>query len=63
MQGALILAKENSELRVTNAKQKQKRNRSNRKIPHECDISVQEVRELRSEPIETQIARIVEVRE
>lgn len=60
LQGAAILAKENSELRAANKKQKQKRNRSTRQIAHEGDLSVQEVRELRSEPIEAQIARIAQ---
>lgn len=58
MQSAAFLEKEVSDLRAANEKQKQKRTRSTRRIAHEGDISVQEVRELRSEPIEAQVARI-----
>jgi hypothetical protein len=42
MQGAILLAKENKELRATNEKQKQKRTRSRRQIPAEEGLSVQE---------------------
>lgn len=62
LQGAAILAKENSELRAANEKQKQKRTRSSRTIVHEGNLSVQQVRELRTEPIEAQITRITRVR-
>ena len=63
LQSATILAKENSELRAANEKQKQKRTRSTRQIAHEGDLSVQDVRELRSEPFEAQVARINTYRE
>ena len=62
-QSAAILAKENRELRAANEKQKQKRTRSTRQIAHEGNISVQEVRELRSEPFDSQLARINTYRE
>ena len=42
MQGAILLAKENKELRAANEKQKQKRTRSRRQIPAEEGLSVQE---------------------
>ncbi|OQE36769.1 hypothetical protein PENCOP_c011G05630, partial [Penicillium coprophilum] len=42
MQGAILLAKENKELRATNEKQKQKRTRSRRQIPAEEGLSVLE---------------------
>ena len=63
MQSAAFLEKEVSDLRAANERQKQKRSRSTRQIAHEGDISVEEVRKLRSEPIESQIARIAQVRE
>jgi hypothetical protein len=63
LQNAIILAKENSELRAANEKQKQKRTRSTRQIAHEGDLSVQQVRELRAEPFEAQVARIDRYRE
>jgi hypothetical protein len=40
MQGAILLAKENKELRAANEKQKQKRARSKRQIPAEEGLSV-----------------------
>lgn len=58
MQSTALLAKENDALRIENEKKKQKRTRSTRQIVHEGDILVQEVRELRSEPFKTQVARI-----
>ena len=42
MQSAILLAKENKELRAANEKQKQKRTRSRRLIPAEEGLSVQE---------------------
>jgi hypothetical protein len=63
MQSTAFPEKEVSDLRAENEKKKQKKTRSTRQIAHECDISVQEVRELRSEPIESQIARVAQVRE
>ena len=63
MQSAAFLEKEVSDLRAANEKQKQKRTRSTRTIVHEGDLSVQEVRELRSEPFEAQVARINNYRE
>ena len=42
MQGAILLAEENKELRAANEKQKQKRARSKRHIPAEEGLSVQE---------------------
>jgi hypothetical protein len=52
MQSAALLEKEVSDLRAENEKKKQKRTRSTRTIVHEGDLSVQDVRELRSEPFE-----------
>ena len=63
MQSAALLEKEVSDLRAANEKQKQKRTRSTRTIVHEGDLSVQEVRELRGEPFEAQVARINTYRE
>ena len=63
MQSVAFLEKEISELRAANEKQKQKRTRSTRTIVHEGDLSVQEVRTLRSEPFEAQVARINSYRE
>ena len=63
MQSAILLAKENKELRAENEKKKQKRIRSLRHIDHKGDLSVQEVHKLRSEPFETQVARINTYRE
>ena len=42
IQGTILLAKENKELRATTEKQKQKRTRSRRQIPAEEGLSVQE---------------------
>ncbi|OQE00316.1 hypothetical protein PENVUL_c054G01322 [Penicillium vulpinum] len=58
MHSAALLEKEVSDLRAENEKKKQKRTRSTRTIVHEGDLSVQDVRELRSEPFEAQVARI-----
>jgi hypothetical protein len=63
MQSAALLEKEVSDLRAENEKKKQKRTRSTRTIVHEGDLSVQDVRELRSEPFEAQVARINNYRE
>ena len=63
MQSAAFLEKEVGDLRAANEKQKQKRTRSTRTIVHEGDLSVQEVRELRAEPFETQVMRINTYRE
>ena len=48
--------KDNKELRAANEKQKQKRNRSKRQIPHEEGLTVLEARELIEAPIEAPIA-------
>jgi hypothetical protein len=50
MQGAILLAKENTDLRAANEKQKQKRARSRRQIPAEEGLSVQEASQLISLP-------------
>jgi hypothetical protein len=63
MQSAALLEKEVSDLRAENEKKKQKRTRSIRTIVHEGDLLVQEVRELRSELFEAQVARINNYRE
>jgi len=63
LQSLAFLEKEIRDLRAANEKQKQKRTRSTRQIAHEGDFSVQEVRELQSDPIESQIARITQARE
>ena len=52
-----------SDLRAKNEKKKQRRTRSTRTIVHEGDLSVQEFRELRSEPFEAQVAHINNHRE
>ncbi|EKV16550.1 hypothetical protein PDIG_20230 [Penicillium digitatum PHI26] len=52
MQGAILLAKENKDLRAANEKQKQKRTRSRRQIPTEEGLSVQEASQLITEPVE-----------
>ena len=46
MQGAILLAKENNELRAANEKQKQKRTKSQKHIPAEEGLSVQEASQL-----------------
>ena len=51
-----------SDLRAKNEKKKQKRTRSIRTIVHEGDLSVQDVRELRSELFEAQVTRINDYR-
>ena len=56
MHNVILLGKENKELRAANVKQKQKRTRSKRQIPHEEGLSVSEARELIEAPIEAQIA-------
>ena len=48
--------KENKDLQAANEKQKQKRTRSRRQVPHEEGLSVSEARELTEAPIEAQIA-------
>ncbi|OQD85183.1 hypothetical protein PENSOL_c105G10945, partial [Penicillium solitum] len=52
MQGAILLAKENKELRAANEKQKQKRTRSRRQIPADTGLTVQEASTLITEPVE-----------
>lgn len=52
MQGAILLAKENKELRAANEKQKQKRTRSRRQILAEEGLSVQEASQLIAKPVE-----------
>ncbi|CRL26889.1 Helix-turn-helix, Psq [Penicillium camemberti] len=52
MQGAILFAKENKDLRAANEKQKQKRTRSRRQIPAEEGLSVQEASALITEPVE-----------
>ncbi|OQE05281.1 hypothetical protein PENFLA_c249G03241, partial [Penicillium flavigenum] len=49
MQGAILLAEENKELRAANEKQKQKRTRSRKQIPAEEGLSVQEASQLITE--------------
>ena len=56
MHSAALLAKENNELRTANEKQKQKRMRSTRHIPHEGGFLVEEAHTIISEPIKVQIA-------
>lgn len=51
MQGAILLAKENQELRAEKEKKKQKRTRSRRQIPAEEGLSVQEASQLITEPV------------
>ena len=52
MQGAILLAEENKELRAANEKQKQKRTRSRKQIPAEEGLSVQEASQLITELVE-----------
>ena len=52
MQGAILLANENKELRAANEKQKQKRARSRKQILAEAGLSVQEASQLIAEPVE-----------
>ena len=52
MQGAILLAKENKELRAANEKQKQKRTRSRRQIPADTGLTVQEATQLITAPVE-----------
>ena len=52
IQSAILLAKENKELRAANEKQKQKRARSKRQIPAEEGLSVQEASALTMQPEE-----------
>ena len=52
MQGAILLAKENKELRAANEKQKQKRTSSRKQIPAKEGLSVQEASALITEPVE-----------
>ena len=56
MQTAAILEKEVSNLRTANEKQKQKRTRSKRQIPHEGGLSVSEASELIEAPVGALIA-------
>ena len=56
MQSATILEKEVGELQAANEKQKQKRTRSKRQIPHEGGLLVKEDVELIEAPIEALIA-------
>ena len=58
MNSAALLAKENNDLHAANEKQKQKRTRSSRQIPHEGGLSVEEAHAIISGPIEAQIARM-----
>jgi hypothetical protein len=50
MHGAAVLAKENHDLRATNEKRKQKRQRVKKQLSHEGGMSVQEARELIRRP-------------
>jgi hypothetical protein len=52
MQGALLLAKENKELRAENEKKKQKRARSRKQIPAQEGLTVQEASALIMQPVE-----------
>jgi Domain of Unknown Function (DUF1087). len=52
MQGAILLANENKELRAANEKKKQKRTRSRRQILAEAGLTVQEASQLITEPVE-----------
>ena len=52
MQGTILLAKENKELRAANEKQKQKRARSRRQIPAKAGLTVQKASQLIIEPVE-----------
>ncbi|EKV21943.1 hypothetical protein PDIP_01680 [Penicillium digitatum Pd1] len=53
IEGAILLAKGNKDLRAANEKQKQKRTRSRRQIPAEEGLSVQEASQLITEPVES----------
>jgi hypothetical protein len=50
MHSATFLAKENRDLRAANEKQKQKGQRSNKRLSHTGSLSIQEARELISHP-------------
>jgi hypothetical protein len=63
IQSALLLKREISDLRAENEKKKQKRTRSTRQIAYEGTLTVQDVRNLRSEPFVDQVARIDRYRE
>ncbi|ODM16895.1 hypothetical protein SI65_07860 [Aspergillus cristatus] len=52
MNSAIFLAHENGQLRAANEKQKQKRTRSNRRIPNEGGMTVQECQEAIQPPVE-----------
>ena len=52
MHSAILIAKENKELRDENEKKKQKRTRSRRQIPAEEGLSVQEASQLITEVVE-----------
>jgi hypothetical protein len=52
IQGTLLLAKENKELRAENKKKKQKRARSRKQIPAQEGLTVQEVSILIMQPVE-----------
>lgn len=52
IQGAILLVKENKELRAANEKQKQNCTRSRRQIPAEEGLSVQEASQLITTPVE-----------
>lgn len=63
MQGAVLLARQNQDLRAANAKQRQKRTRSTRQIVHEGGLSVEEARTLiqdRGNPVEAEASTIAE---
>jgi hypothetical protein len=49
---AALLAEENADLRVANEKKRQTRTRSNRKIPHEGGLTVEEASQLIEQPIQ-----------
>lgn len=51
MHNAALLAKENADLRAANEKKRQKRTRSNRQIPHEGGLTVEEASQLIEQPI------------
>ena len=59
MHNAALLAKENADLRAANEKKQQKRTRSNRQIPHEGGLTVEEASQL----IEQQIQPVEHVEE
>lgn len=52
MHNAALLAKENTELCAANEKKRQKRKQSNRQIPHEGGLTVEEASQLIEQPIE-----------